>query len=131
IFQRLRSIAKLGPMTGPCQPRIYDLRHTFAVHSIAQWKRHGMQVDRTLPLLASYMGNVDLTAMDLYLQLTPEHFRGRLRKLNLHTVKASEATYQARRHSFHESRRGVSGHGEFGGTGELCTTVCVRVVFCV
>lgn len=107
IFQRLRSIAKLGPVTGPYQPRIYDLRHTFAVHSIAQWSRRGIQVDRMLPLLAAYMGNIDLLGMERYLQLTPERFRGQLRRLNFHALKTSEATNQARRPRFHESPRTV------------------------
>jgi len=86
IFQRLRAIAQIGPVAAPCQPRIYDLRHTFAVHSIAQWKRHGIQSDRMLPLLASYMGNIDLLGMERYLQLTPENFRRQLRRLTLSGV---------------------------------------------
>jgi integrase/recombinase XerD len=90
IFQRLRSIAQLGPVAAPCQPRIYDLRHTFAVHSIAQWNRKGIQVDRMLPLVAAYMGNIDLLGMERYLQLTPETFRRQLRRLTLNRVGAPQ-----------------------------------------
>lgn len=90
IFQRLRSIAKLGPVAGSYQPRIYDLRHTFAVHSIAQWRRRGIPVDRMLPLLAAYMGNIDLLGMERYLQLTPENFRRQLRRLTLNRVSVAQ-----------------------------------------
>lgn len=95
IFQRLRSIAQLGPVAAPYQPRIYDLRHTFAIHSIAQWKRHGIQADRMLPLLASYMGNIDLLGMERYLQLTPENFRRQLRRLTLNR-KTAQSCYRNR-----------------------------------
>lgn len=90
IFQRLRRIARLGPVAGPYEPRIYDLRHTFAVHSIARWRCRGIQIDRMLPLLATYMGNIDPLGMERYLQLTPENFRRQLRRLTLKRISVPQ-----------------------------------------
>jgi integrase/recombinase XerD len=64
------------------QPRMYDLRHTFAVHRIAGWIKHGADLNRMLPALAAYMGLADLRSIERYLSLTPERFRTQLSKLS-------------------------------------------------
>jgi integrase/recombinase XerD len=83
VFRRLRCIAKVERRDGPYQPRIYDLRHTFAVHSIAQWDREGIQLDTMLPLLATYMGNVDLLGVERYLELSPCSYQSQLKRLKV------------------------------------------------
>jgi integrase len=82
-FQRLRRIAGIRRDDGGCyQPRIHDLRHTFAVHRLTAWYKQGLDVQSMLPALSAYMGFVCLDAADRYLRLTPERLRKRLLKLS-------------------------------------------------
>ena len=53
-------------------PRIHDLRHTFAVHRLWAWYRDGKDVNARLPALATYMGHVDISSTQVYLQPTAE-----------------------------------------------------------
>jgi integrase/recombinase XerD len=59
-----------------------DLRSTFAVHRITSWIKEGADLNRMLPALAAYMGNVSLASTEKYLSLTPERFRKELQKLS-------------------------------------------------
>ena len=54
------------------QPRLHDLRHSFAVHRVVSWYRQGADVQRLLPKLATYLGHVHIAATQRYLTLTPE-----------------------------------------------------------
>lgn len=53
-------------------PRIHDLRHRFAVMSLLRWYRRGQQVERLLPVLATYLGHSHVTGTYWYLSCTPE-----------------------------------------------------------
>ena len=53
-------------------PRLHDLRHSFAVHSLTAWYREGADVQRRLPLLSTYLGHADLEGTKIYLSMTPE-----------------------------------------------------------
>jgi integrase/recombinase XerD len=81
-FQRLRSVANVTRADGNQQPRLDDLRYTFAVHRITSWIRNGADLDRMLPAMAAYMGQIGLGATERYLALTPERFRKALNKLS-------------------------------------------------
>lgn len=83
IFRRLRNMAGVERADGPYQPRVYDLRHTFAVHSIAHWNDEGIELEKTLPLLAAYMGNVDLSGVERYLDLSPCSYQSQLERLKV------------------------------------------------
>lgn len=61
---------------GRYQPRIHDLRHTFAVHRVTSWYREGADVQRLLPLLSIYLGHVHLRHTQVYLTMTPELLEG-------------------------------------------------------
>ncbi|WP_080415755.1 tyrosine-type recombinase/integrase [Burkholderia ubonensis] len=54
------------------QPRIHDLRHTFAVHRVTSWYQQGANVQALLPLLSIYLGHVHIRATQVYLSTTPE-----------------------------------------------------------
>jgi integrase/recombinase XerD len=54
------------------QPRLHDLRHTFAVTRLTTWYRRGHDVQRLLPHLSVYLGHVYLAATQVYLHMTPE-----------------------------------------------------------
>jgi integrase/recombinase XerD len=55
-------------------PRLHDLRHTFAVHRLAQWYREGADLNALLPVLATYLGHQSVIETQLYLRLTAELF---------------------------------------------------------
>ena len=55
-------------------PRIHDLRHTFAVHTLLRWYRNGEALDAKLSLLSTYLGHQNLLGTQRYLHLTAELF---------------------------------------------------------
>ncbi|MGA2956831.1 MAG: tyrosine-type recombinase/integrase [Thermodesulfobacteriota bacterium] len=57
---------------GRFQPRLHDIRHTFALNRLISWYREGADVQRLLPCLSTYLGHVDVTATQRYLTMTPE-----------------------------------------------------------
>jgi integrase len=57
---------------GRFQPRLHDIRHTFAIRRLVAWYRKGEDVQRLLPFLSTYMGHVDVTGTQRYLTMTPE-----------------------------------------------------------
>jgi integrase/recombinase XerD len=82
-FGRLRRIAGVYRCDGSrYQPRIADLRFTFAVHSITKWIDTDGDLNRMLPALAAYMGQVGLGSTERYLLLTPARFHRNLDKLS-------------------------------------------------
>lgn len=76
IFSRLRRRAGVQRHDGGrFQPRLHDIRHSFAVHRLVFWYRQGANVQRLLPHLATYLGHVDIAATQRYLTMTPELLR--------------------------------------------------------
>ena len=72
-FVRLRTYAGIErPATDRWQPRLHDMRHSFAVHQLISWYRAGVDVQTRLPLLATYLGHVNLAGTQKYLTMTPE-----------------------------------------------------------
>ena len=72
-FARLRKIACVERHDGSYfQPRLHDLRHTFAVHRLTEWYRQDADVQRLLPALSTYLGHVNLNGTQRYLTMTPE-----------------------------------------------------------
>ena len=51
-------------------PRVHDLRHTMASHSLVKMIREGMDIYAALPLLAACLGHKALTATEGYVRLT-------------------------------------------------------------
>ena len=83
-FRRLRTIAGVKRADSSYQPRMHDLRHTFAVHSIEQWTRDGLAHDKMVPMLATYMGNWDMHGLERYFELSPCSYQ---KQLDLLTVQ--------------------------------------------
>lgn len=54
------------------QPRLHDLRHTFAVHRLVSWYRQGADVQRLIYFLQIYLGHDKLAHTQRYLTMTPE-----------------------------------------------------------
>ena len=55
-------------------PRIHDLRHSYAVHTLLRWYREGVDLEAKLPVLATYLGHVSIEGTQQYLHLTAELF---------------------------------------------------------
>jgi integrase len=82
-FRNLRRLAGVQRYDGATyQPRMHDLRATFAVHRLTSWLRQGGDLNRLIPALSAYMGQVGLGSSERYLKLTPERFRTQLNKLS-------------------------------------------------
>jgi len=64
----LRSIAKSHGRG----PRLHDMRHRFAARTLIHWYRAGLDVERELPKLATYLGHVHITETYWYLEAVPE-----------------------------------------------------------
>lgn len=63
------------PMTRPRigrGPRLQDIRHTFATRRLIEWYRAGLDVDRLMPRLATYLGHGHITETYWYIQAVPE-----------------------------------------------------------
>ena len=54
------------------RPRIHDLRHTFAVRTLIDWYRAGLDVERQLSVLSTYLGHVNPSSTYWYLSAVPE-----------------------------------------------------------
>ena len=72
-FRRVCDQAGIRRSDARCfQPRLHDLRHTFAVHRLVSWYQQGADVQRLLLQLSTYLGHTSLACTQVYLSLTPE-----------------------------------------------------------
>lgn len=86
-FRLLRECAGIRRHDGArYQPRLHDLRHTFAVHRLVAWYRAGADVQRLLPQLATYLGHADIAATQRYLTLTPELLHAASRRFAAYAI---------------------------------------------
>lgn len=53
-------------------PRLHDMRHRFAVRTLIDWYRAGLDVEREIPKLATYLGHVHVHDTYWYLEAVPE-----------------------------------------------------------
>jgi integrase/recombinase XerD len=53
-------------------PRLHDMRHRFAVRTLIGWYRAGLDAERELPKLATYLGHVHVKNTYWYLEAVPE-----------------------------------------------------------
>jgi integrase len=71
-FRQLRDGASLHCDTPACRPRIHDFRHRFAVLTLLDWYRQGVEVQPLLPLLSTYLGHTHPRHTYWYLTAAPE-----------------------------------------------------------
>lgn len=55
-------------------PRVHDLRHTFAVHSLMKMAKSGHDLYYTLSVLSTYMGHKSIGSTEQYIRLTQEMY---------------------------------------------------------
>ena len=53
-------------------PRLHDLRHTFAVHTLLDWNRSGLDPDREMYKLSTWLGHKNPRDTYWYLEAVPE-----------------------------------------------------------
>lgn len=71
-------LRKQGDSRGP---RLHDLRHRLAINTLLGWYRRGVDVERHLPELATYLGHAHITDTYWYLTATPKLLRYALRRV--------------------------------------------------
>jgi len=53
-------------------PRLQDFRHTFATRRLIEWYRAGLDVEREMPKLSTYLGHVEVGLTYWYIEAVPE-----------------------------------------------------------
>ena len=81
FVQLSRQIGLRSP-TDRYGPRLHDLRHSFAVRTLLNWYRAGVNVEQRLPTLAAYLGHAHLNDTFWYLTGTPELLHEVTQRLN-------------------------------------------------
>jgi len=71
-FIRVSRLIGLRKTTDSHGPRLHDLRHTFAVRTLTNWYRSGINPEQRLPLLSAYLGHVKVSDTYWYLTAIPE-----------------------------------------------------------
>jgi integrase/recombinase XerD len=71
-FRTICRAAGLGNAAAGGNPRMHDLRHRFAVHTLLHWYRRGEDVERLLPVLSTFLGHSHIQDTYWYLSSTPE-----------------------------------------------------------
>jgi integrase len=71
-FLQLVQHAGLKPRSPRCRPTLHSLRHSFAVRTLLDWYRDGIDVQPRLPLLSTYLGHVHPRDSYWYLEAAPE-----------------------------------------------------------
>lgn len=67
----------------PYTARIHDLRHTFAVTSLATMAEAGTDLYVSLPILSHYLGHQSLESTNHYVRLTSQMFPGLIREVDM------------------------------------------------
>jgi len=71
IFQRIRKQSGIKRVDkSSYQPRMHDLRHTFAVNRLTSWYQENKNVQQLLPVLSIYLGHTHLACTTVYLSMT-------------------------------------------------------------
>jgi integrase/recombinase XerD len=86
VYSRFQDILKIAgiPFSGNhLGPRVHDLRHTFAVTSLAQMSESGIDMYSTLPILSTFLGHQSLSATDTYVRLTAEMYPGLIKDIDM------------------------------------------------
>jgi len=53
-------------------PRLQDFRHSFTTQRLVEWYRAGLDVERELPKLSTYLGHVEVGLTYWYIEAVPE-----------------------------------------------------------
>jgi integrase len=82
VFRRLSREIGLRRPGDPAGPRVHDFRHRFAIHTLVGWYRDGMDVEKKLPALSTYLGHTHVRDTYWYLSACPELLQEAARRLD-------------------------------------------------
>ncbi len=71
-FGQLRRTLRWVPRGDHPAPRIQDLRHTFICRTLQRWYETGVDIDRHILALSTYVGHANVSDTYWYLTATPE-----------------------------------------------------------
>lgn len=86
-FGQIIDAVGLPTRPGTAAPRLYDLRHVFAVNSLIDAHRQGVDVDARIAVLATYLGHVEPVHTYWYLSASPELMALVRARMTAHTGK--------------------------------------------
>lgn len=72
VFNQLVDAVGFEPQPGAGRPRVHGLRHSFAVATVRDWYRQGLDPAGNLSLLSAFLGHADPAYTYWYLQACPE-----------------------------------------------------------
>jgi integrase/recombinase XerD len=78
VRRTFNTLSRTTGLRGPTDrrgPRLHDFRHRLAVTTLVRWYRRGVDVERRLPVLATYLGHGHVTDTYWYLTAVPELLR--------------------------------------------------------
>jgi integrase len=91
-FRRIAATAGIATAPGHRPPRLHDVRHTFAVTTLLDWYRDGLDVQARLPLLSTWLGHVDPASTYWYLHAVPELLAHATDRLEARTTASTTAS---------------------------------------
>jgi integrase len=71
-FNLLRSALKWRARGDHLAPRLHDLRHSFVCRRLQDWYAKGLDIDRSILALSTYIGHAKITDTYWYVTATPE-----------------------------------------------------------
>lgn len=78
VHKSFVAISRRVGLRGPSNrhgPRLHDFRHRFATETLLRWSRSGVQIDRAMPTLTTYLGHSNISDTYWYLSAHPELMR--------------------------------------------------------
>lgn len=63
---------RIGIRTDEVRPRVHDLRHRFALQTLIDWYRSGVNIDEHISTLSTYLGHISPADTYWYLSASPE-----------------------------------------------------------
>lgn len=71
-FLRIRRLLGWDVKLKNKMPRVYDLRHTFVCHRLLSWYEQGIDVQKFIPYLSTYLGHVKVSDTYWYITGIPQ-----------------------------------------------------------
>jgi integrase len=72
VSTRSNRLDKIERPRGSPQPRLHDIRHAFAIQTLLDWHRSGVDVQARMLWLSTYLGHVEPSDTYRYLTAAPE-----------------------------------------------------------
>jgi integrase len=82
VFWRLSREIGLRRPGDHSGPRVHDFRHRFAIRTLLDWYRKGLNVEQQLPTLSTYLGHACVRDTYWYLSACPELRQEAARRLD-------------------------------------------------